>query len=137
MIISVSPAATVVVFSVPLTHVAVGSASGFAAGATHLELGIAITSPTLMRRGLVICGLTSRTWSSVTLAAVAMLASPSPAMTVWLETMSQFVPIAAVLFAASVFGSGMPVARLGAAEVLGVLIFAAKAEAAAASRRNE
>lgn len=81
----------------------------------------------------MICVLTSRTWSSVTFAAVAMLASPSPATTVWLDTMLQFVPIAAVVFEAAALGGGVAV---GSAEAVESSDFAARVEAAAASRRH-
>jgi hypothetical protein len=59
MIISVSPATTFVVLSVPFTQVAVGSAKGFAVGAVQRESGILMTSPMFIRRGLVICVLTN------------------------------------------------------------------------------
>lgn len=75
-------------------------AAAAAAEGTHFELGIWITSPTSMRLGLLICVLTNWICSRVTFAAVAMLARSSPEMTVWLETMLQFVPTAVVLFCA-------------------------------------
>jgi hypothetical protein len=99
IIIMVSPATTLMVEAVPFEQVAVGSASGEAAGATHAEFGILITSPTLMRRGLVIWVLANCSWETVVLVDVAMFARLSPATTVRLDTMLQLLPIAAVLFA--------------------------------------
>lgn len=90
---SVSPAATVVVSAVPFEHVAVGSARAGASGATHFESGILTTSPMLRERGLVICALTNCIWESVMFAEAAMLASESPALTVWFATILQFVPV--------------------------------------------
>ena len=89
----VSPATTVVVFAVPLEQVAVGSARGLAAGATHLGFGILIASPGLIDLGLVICVLTNWIWSSVTLADFAIDARESPALTVWFAMILQFVPV--------------------------------------------